>query len=130
MVLVFFTLFVWTLIAFATFAARAGGGLVWIFISIGTFTSGYAIMLLPGILVLATPVHGRTLFDLSDDRFSLNPITIISITAQVAVAGVFFVGMMRRYRGQTGPALPVGLGLALVAAWVVLSVGGIGNSLD
>src|SRR5688572_6341541 len=126
-VLLLFSMFATTIAAFGAFSGRPGGAAVgWIasFVCMINFMTIGAI--LPGVNVLATPLLGSTIFNLSivdaaDAVVTYAPSTVF----QLAIAGVCFAASCRRYRRDDRPALGWDLGLALLGAWVATSAFGI-----
>lgn len=127
-VLLLFGMFGTVLSAFGAFSGRPGGAAVgWIGSLVGLvnfFTIG---SILPAVNVLATPLLGTSIFNMSvagrDAVATYAPSTVF----QLLIAGVCFAAACRRYRRDDRPGLGWDLGLALLAAWVATSAFGIGH---
>jgi hypothetical protein len=125
-ILVGFATFAVVLAAFGGLAGRPGAVAVgWIAMFVGMvnfFTIG---SILPAVNVLATPVLGSTVFDLSvagaDAVEKYAPSTLF----QAWIAAVCFAGACRKYRREDRPALGWDLGLLMLAGWVATSFAGI-----
>jgi hypothetical protein len=125
-VLLLFATFAAVLAAFGALAGRPASVAVgWIAAFVGMvnfFTIG---AILPAVNVLATPLLGRTVFDLSvvgsDAVERYAPSTLF----QAWIGAVCFAGACRWYRRDDRPALGWDLGLLLLAGWVATSFAGI-----
>ena len=125
-VLLLFSLFAMVLSAFGAFSGRPAGAAVgWIASLIGMINFFSIGAVLPAVNVLATPVLGHTIFNLSFAGRDAVAIYAPSTVFQLLIAVVCFAGACRRYRRDDRPALGWDLGLALLAAWVATSAFGI-----
>ena len=125
-VLVLFGMFTAVLAAFGTFAGRPGAMAVgWIVAFVGMINFITIGRILPAVNVLATPMLGSTVFDLSvagrDAVAKYAPSTLF----QAWIAAVCFAAACRKYRRDDRPALGWDLGLLMLAAWVATSFAGI-----
>lgn len=127
-VLLLFGAFGTVLAAFGAFSGRPGGAAVgWIASLVGLvnfFTIG---SILPAVNVLATPLLGTSIFNMTvagrDAVATYAPSTVF----QLLIAGVCFAAACRRYRRDDRPGLGWDLGLALLAAWIATSAFGIAH---
>jgi hypothetical protein len=121
-VLLLFAAFAVTLAAFGAFSGRPGGAAVgWIGSFVGLINILNIGAVLPAINVLATPLLGSTIFNLSFGGADAVEVYAPSTVLQGCIAGVCFAGACRRYRRDDRPALGWDLGLLLLAAWVATS---------
>jgi hypothetical protein len=125
-VLMAFGAFAWVVAAYASFTARIGPGLFFIPMLFGPAAlSGGGLTVLPGLLVLLSPIIGDSIFDLRATGTSTLPGTYaIAIAAQVYFGVICFLAASRKYRSSEAVGIDAILGLLLLAGWV--GVTGIG----
>ena len=103
--------------------AAAAVGWIGMFVAmINFFTVG---AILPAVNVLATPLLGTTIFDLSVTGADAVERYAPSTLFQAWVCAVCFAGACRKYQRDDRPALGWDLGLLMLAAWVGTSFAGI-----
>ena len=124
LVLLTFSIFAWTIVLFFSFrsAFALWGAIIcfilipWAYLPIKGF--------LPGLVLLASPMIGDTIFDLRTTTGSNWPFGV-SLIAQGLIGGIYYVAAMRRYRSPVAVGIGPVLGLLLLAIWVVVLVGGV-----
>src|SRR5205814_4871379 len=78
-----------------------------------------AILVLPGLTLLISPIVGNTIFEL---KIELTWAHLVSVAAQGVLAVIFLKGAIRKYVRPQDSGLGVGLGLLLLAFWTILSM--------
>lgn len=124
LILLTFSIFAWAIVLFFSFrsAFAIWGAIIcfivlpWAFIPISNF--------LPGVIILASPMIGGTVFDLKSTSVSDRPFGV-ALVAQGLISGVYYLGSMRRYRSPVAIGIGPLLGLLLLAIWIAVSIGGV-----
>jgi hypothetical protein len=130
-VVALFVAFLWVAIAFASFLAKNVFGIFIGFISFAVFPGGGGLLnLLPGLMLLLSPIMGRSIFSGFYAGTEIPEAYGWSFAAQIAFGVIFYRGAMRRYRRDDIPALGTLLGLLLLAAWVATSAVALSNWSD
>jgi hypothetical protein len=122
LILFAFALFAWTVAAFAAFLVRNAAALMVIVSVVGMFGNAGILLVAPGLIVLAGPLVGGTIFNLRTAQTEFATPLIMSLAGQVLVGAIFFAGAARRYRRPDALALGGWLGLALLTTWVGISL--------
>lgn len=121
-VLLGFSILVWSMAAYVAFTARLGPALLFLPILMGPAAmSGGAASALPGVMVIVSPILGQSIFDLrsaAPGMATLPAPYALALAAQFYFAAIFFVAAARRYRVVDGVGIDSILGLLLVAGWV------------
>lgn len=119
-----FAAFVWTLLLPLAFAFRSPMG--WAVLPILTLwiSQGYLLTAVPAVGLLVGPLMGRTAFSLAPAAGPMLTAYAASAAAQIAVGGVCFAVARRQYARGDAVGLSPGLGLALLAAFVLASWAG------
>jgi hypothetical protein len=125
-VLLVFTIFVWSAIALASFYTQAAVALIVVLVVVGVVSGGGPVSLVPGVMLLLGPAIGETVFGVLRGTGGWRPENAIAFLFQGAWAVLLFAGAARRFRRDDVPAFSPLLGMLLVATWVIMSVVGIG----
>jgi hypothetical protein len=121
LVLLVFSMFAWVLSGFLGFQKRGFNLLIFLPIVFPTIIGG-AIILLPALVVLLSPILGGGIFSLKSSLTDVPWTYVLAIVAQSYFASIFFIGAARRYRDPDALGLTPLMGLAGVAGWVVLTL--------
>jgi hypothetical protein len=124
-VLLGFCAFAWVVCAFAAFAARLGGAMLFFPLAIPYMTQGGILGLMPALSVLLSPVMGTSIFDLRNSGTSLPVAYAIAFASQVYVGSICYVAAARKYRRSDAIGIDTILGTLLVLGWVGLSFAGL-----
>jgi hypothetical protein len=116
-----FAAFTWTVLAFAAFHPRNPIGLAFVAPVIISINQGGVISLAPGLVLLAAPLLGNSVFDLTATLGGLRPAYALSLGAQFVVGAICFAAAARKYRRPDVIGLTPSLGMLLLAVWVALS---------
>jgi hypothetical protein len=122
LILVAFAVFVWTVAAFLAFVVKnatvvmVGASLV------GMFGNAGVLLVAPGLVVLAGPLVGGTIFNLRTAQTEFAAPLVLSVAAQFLVGAIFFAGAARKYRRPDALALGAWLGLGLLVTFVAISL--------
>ena len=128
-----------TFCAFAWSIAALGGTLgnfmgLFLLVPLGiTLMSGGALgSVMPGLVLLASPVSGKTIWDASSLEAEHLPIFILSAVLQAAMTAIFIHAAARRFRNQDLPAFTGLLGFLLTAMFSVTLLLGVklGNTVS
>jgi hypothetical protein len=116
-----FAMFIWTIIASSAFHQKNVMGFLFFAPAIPMIGQSGALGLVPGIMLLLTPLLGGSIFDISATLGGLRDIYILSIAAQMVVGSLCFVAACRKYRRSDVIGFTPLLGLLLLATWVAVS---------
>ncbi len=115
----------WAFMLFMTFYTRHAFAILLGSGILSAMTNFVALMLLPALMFLYGPIFGSIAYSFSGRFVVPGEVAVISVLAQLAVGGIFYAGSMRRYRRPEQSGLGIVLALALLAAWVGLSIMGL-----
>ena len=124
-ILAFFVYFAWSVVILAGFFAKSGFG--WI-VLVGIFSSmgnGMLVIVLPGLLLLLSPLIGNTLFAMRTSQSEVTWQYAMAFAAQAFVGTLFLVAATRKYKRAENRAMGVVPAIVLLAGWVVMSLLGI-----
>jgi hypothetical protein len=121
-VLFTFAVFVWVIITYAAFLMRTQIGLLFFMPLMFLGGRGGALALTPGLTILATPLLGASVFDMTATLKGLSEALLLAFTGQIVVGLLFFAAATRKYRRGDVIGFTPALGLALLASWVALSL--------
>jgi hypothetical protein len=121
-ILFVFAIFVWTIAGFMAFVAKGAGALLLLVSIVGVFGQAGLFYVVPGIMVLAGPLVGGTIFNIRMAQTDVGLPLVISIAAQILVGALFFAGAARRYRRPDALALGALLSLGLLLAIIGISL--------
>ena len=123
LILLAFSLFIWTIVIF--FSWRAGmASILTIGAMVGMIGGGFELLrYVPGTSVLVSPLIGHTIFDIRtgltiDWRYA------VSVGAEAFIAALYLMAAGRRYRRDEPVAFTPDLAMALLAAWVGVNLMG------
>jgi hypothetical protein len=117
-----FAVFVWVMIVFFGFIAPNAFRWIAISLSVGTFMSqGMILTLLPGAMLLLSPLMGNSIFAMRTATSELRWEHILAFSSQFLIGAILYIGAMRKYRRADAQALTTWLGLLLLAGWVAIS---------
>jgi hypothetical protein len=122
LILLTFAAFVWTVAAFSAFLVKSAGGLIAVGSLAGVFANALVIITVPGLIVLIGPLIGGSIFNPRTAQTELAAPLVMSFAAQFLVGAIFFAGAARKYRRPDALALGAWLGLALLLAFVGISL--------
>ncbi len=105
---------------FVGFLAKGAGAVLWLVIGVPWFTQGAALVILPGLVVLLSPLVGTSIFDLRS-TWSVPSTFAVAAAAQFFFGAVFYVGAMRKYRRPDAPGLGTSLSFLLLVGWCAVS---------
>lgn len=121
-ILLLFAFFVWTVSGFLAFIVKSAGAVLVIVSIVGVFGNAGLLYIAPGIVVLAGPLIGGTIFDARAAQTEFAAPLAISIAAQFLIGAIFFAGAARKYRRPDSLALGAWLGLALLLSLIAISL--------
>ena len=124
-VLLGFCIFAWVVCAFAAFAARLGGAMLFFPLAIPYMSQGGILALLPALSVLLSPVMGTSIFNLRVTGATLPVAYAIAFAAQAYVGSICYVAAARKYRSADAIGIDTILGTLLVLGWVGMSFAGL-----
>ncbi|MGH7179985.1 MAG: hypothetical protein ACREJC_21590 [Tepidisphaeraceae bacterium] len=124
-----FSAFVWSVMAFMSFAARPGskrGGMGWVmgFIFLSASGNGGIVAVLPALSVLIAPMAGRSIYSMKATGDDLGFAYTISVAMQAVIGGLYFIAATRRYRRDDLPGFTPGMALLLLAAFAAATTVG------
>lgn len=125
LILALFAVNVWIVMVLLSFLTKSALGLMIACCAISAFSGFMIFEILPGLSLLISPVLGGTIFGILDHGVKWGMEYLLSIVAQLLVASLCYMAAARKYRRPDMPAFGAGLGLSLVASWILLSVTGI-----
>jgi hypothetical protein len=121
-ILLAFALFIWTIAAFLAFLVKSAGAILVVVSLVGVFGNAGVLYVAPGIVVLAGPLIGSTIFSLRTAQTELATPLLVSVAAQFLVGAIFFAGAARKFRRPDALALGGSLSIALLLAIVAISL--------
>jgi hypothetical protein len=121
-ILLVFALFVWTVSAFLAFLVKSAGAVLVLVSIVGVFGNAGLLYVAPGLIVLAGPLVGGTIFDMRTSQTEFAAPLAVSVAAQFLVGLLFFAGAARKYRRPDALALGAWLSLALLLAVIAISL--------
>ena len=121
-ILVFFSLFVWVVIAMLSYLTRAAAVMVFGALAMISVMQGVPALILPGLAVLLTPLMGRSIFSMRNTMNDLVPQLGAATVAQTAIGIVCFMAACRKFRRSDVPAFTSTLGIILLLTWQSTSV--------
>lgn len=121
-ILLIFAIFVWTIAAFMAFLSKGAGGFLVLISIIGIFGNAALLYVAPGLIVLAGPLVGGSIFDPRSSQTEFAAPLAISIAAQFLVGAILFAGASRKFRRPDALALGAWLGLALLLSFIGISL--------
>lgn len=116
-----FAAFSWMVLAFAAFHPRNPIGLAFLAPVVLTVNQGGVMSVAPGLVLLAAPLLGNSIFDMTATLGGLRPTYVLSLAAQFLVGAICFTAAARKYRRPDVIGLTPLLGMLLLAVWVGLS---------
>ena len=116
-----FAAFIWAVLAFAAFHPRNPIGLAFVIPVAMSVNQGGALSLAPGLVLLAAPLLGNSVFDLTATLGGLTPTYVLSLMAQFVVGAICFTAAARKYRRPDVIGLTPVLAMMLLAVWVGIS---------
>jgi hypothetical protein len=122
LILLAFAVLVWTIAAFLAFVVKNAGALMVIVSLVGVFGNAGLLYVAPGLLVLAGPLIGGSIFNLRSAQTDVTTPLMMSFTAQFLVGAIFFAGAARKYRRPEALALGARLGVALLLMTIIISL--------
>jgi hypothetical protein len=109
--------------AFGAFSGRTGGStFVWLALFFTVMSSGGIGAILPGMILLVTPMIRSSVFSLGVTGADAAVLYVPPTLFQLWIGGVCFAAACRRYRREDRPALGSDLGVALVGGGVAVSL--------
>jgi hypothetical protein len=127
LVLLVFSVFCWCSAALgAAFSSNAAGVMTTIGF-IFAFSRGAATALLPGVVVLVSPLAGNSIFQSRPTGWEITPSMASAMAAQLYMAVICYWAAVRKYTIPYQPAFGVLPGLMLLAGWIVISYIGIAD---
>jgi len=114
-----------TAIAMLSFQSKGAFAAMIALLSLGVVSGGVVFAVLPGLTLLCAPAIGNNIFGIIERGIAWNWTYLLSFCMQFVFAGLFFLAAARKFRRDYVPAFGWALGIALLLAWVVLSVSGI-----
>lgn len=121
-ILLVFALLVWTISAFLAFLVKSAGAVLVVVSLVGVFGNAGLVYLVPGVVVLAGPLIGGTIFNLRTAQTEIAAPLVVSVAVQFLVGAIFFAGAARKYRRPDALALGGGLALGLLLAVIGVSL--------
>jgi hypothetical protein len=121
-ILLAFALFVWTASALLAFLVKSAGAVLILVSLVGLFGNVGLLYVAPGLLVLAGPLIGESIFNLRTAQTEIATPLLVSVSAQFLIAAVLFAGAARKYRRPDALALNAWLSVALLMAVVGISL--------
>ena len=115
-----FSMSIWTAMAMAAFVSRAMFGLLFGICAAITFSGGFIFILVPGLLAFCTPMHARTIFQVS----SISRLTtgaVVAVAAQFLFALLCIRGAARKYIDAAAQSITLAPALATLGIWAGLS---------
>jgi hypothetical protein len=113
-----FALFVWTVAGFLAFLVKSAAGVLVIISLVAVFGNVGLLYVVPGLVVVAGPLIGGSIFDARHAQTELATPLVLSVAAQFLVGVIFFVGAARKYRRPDALALGPWLSLGLLLAFI------------
>lgn len=115
-----FAVFSWILMAFSASITRASGGGAIGLVFVAFVGQGIPVMALPGLIVLLSPLTGKTVFQ-AQTGMQLTWQMAVSLAAQIYLGTIFYFGAARKYRRTEDPAFGILLAMLLLVGWVAVS---------
>jgi predicted permease len=84
-------------------------------------SQGMILTLLPGAMLLLSPLMGNSIFAMRTATSELRWEHILAFSSQFLIGAILYIGAMRKYRRADAQALTTWLGLLLLAGWVAIS---------
>lgn len=122
LILLAFAILIWTISAFLAFVVKNAGALMVVVSLVGLFGNAGLLFVAPGLIVLAGPLIGGTIFNLRTAQTELATPLLMSFAAQFLVGAIFFAGAARKYRRPESLALGAWLGMALLLSVIGISL--------
>lgn len=116
-ILLFFCLFVWVIVASLSFVMKAAAMLIFGVLSAVGVTGGMPAMLLPGLAMLITPLSRRSIISMRNTFEDLAPQLALATVGQTAIGVICFIAACRKFRRSDWPAYTPFMGLMLLLAW-------------
>ncbi len=124
-ILLVFAIFVWSIVSLFSFVTTKGvatmGAVIGLFFIISA-TSGLVTAFMPALTILCSPIMGDSIF-LSPGGGAAPSIGYgASLVGQVLIGSLYFFAASRRYRSADSTGFTPSMALALVAAWVAITL--------
>ncbi|MDB5323085.1 MAG: hypothetical protein JWN40_4716 [Phycisphaerales bacterium] len=121
-ILFIFAALVWTISAFLAFLLKSAGPVLVLVSIVGVVGNARLFYVAPGLVVLAGPLIGGSIFDTRASQTEFAAPLAVSVAAQFLVGALFFTGAARKYRRPDALALGAWLSLALLLAIIAISL--------
>ena len=124
-ILLLFAFFVWTIVALASFVtSKSAGAMGWMigFFAITSALRGLVTAFLPALTILCSPIMGDSIFIAPGGGAAPTLGYGALLVAQIVVGSLFFFAAARRYRSADATGFTPATALALVAAWVAITL--------
>jgi hypothetical protein len=115
-----FSVCIWTALAMAAFVSRGMFGLLFGVCASVTFSGGLCFLLVPGLLTICTPMHGRTIFEATSIS-RLTTGTIVAVAAQLLLMILCIRAAARKYSDADAHGITLGPALAMLGIWAGLT---------
>ena len=125
LILLSYCAFTWSIAALGGALGNFMGLLLLIPLGMVLISGGALGAIMPGILLLASPVSGKTIWDASGLEGEHLPIFLLALVMQVALATIFIHAAARRFRHHDLPAFSGLLGFLLTALFALILLLGI-----
>ncbi|MDP9174852.1 MAG: hypothetical protein M3O30_13455 [Planctomycetota bacterium] len=125
LVLLSFGIMLWAIGALSAFVQR---GIFWVIVVVAVcsgISGGALFSVLPGLLLLCSPMMGNTIFVLTQPPSLVDDLVVISMAAQFLVVALCIGGAARKYTRDDALAWPIPYALIILLMWSALSVFGI-----
>lgn len=117
--------FAWVVSAVRAFAGKVAGPVIALFIMAPFISQGMSLVMLPGLIVLLSPMIGHSIFEMRTGAAVLPAPYAISFAAQVFFGVLCFVAAARKYRSGETIGVDTVLGLLFLLGWCAISFAGI-----
>ncbi|MBC8106054.1 MAG: hypothetical protein H7Z14_05650 [Anaerolineae bacterium] len=124
-ILLVFAVFIWSIVALLSFVTSKGLlGLGWMIglFALVSISRGLVTIFVPALTILCSPIMGGSIFIAPGGGSAPSLGYGASLVGQGIIGTLFFFAAARRYRSAESTGFTPLMALALVAAWVALSV--------
>lgn len=129
-ILLVFAMFVWSIVALLAFAATKGmlgmGSMIALFVIVSV-SRGLLTVFVPALTILCSPIMGGSIFIAPGGSSAPSLGYGASLLGQGVIGALFFFAAARRYRSADSTGFTPIAALALIAAWVALTIFAVKN---